>query len=82
MRFVQTGYWKSASIDGTWRPPVYGPHEYSKPEHQGVFVVPAERLHQALQRTRANWEAACRQWNRENPDFAAELAQVAEHARL
>ncbi|MFF8280028.1 helix-turn-helix domain-containing protein [Streptomyces lateritius] len=72
---------KGASIDGTWRPPVYGPHEYSKPEHEGVFVVPAERLHQALQRTRADWEAACRQWNRENPDFAAELAQLAEYAR-
>lgn len=27
---------KGASIDGTWRPPVYGPHEYSKPEHGGV----------------------------------------------
>ncbi|MGX1886993.1 hypothetical protein [Streptomyces sp. NPDC055287] len=42
---------KGTGIDGTSRQPVY---EYSRPEHEGVFEVPAERLHQALQRTRAS----------------------------
>ncbi|MGW4655100.1 hypothetical protein ACWEP2_12250 [Streptomyces sp. NPDC004279] len=59
-----------------WRPPVYGPHEYIKTEYEEVFEVPAERLHQALQRIRADWEAACRCLNREDPDFAADLAQA------
>ncbi|GAA0439321.1 helix-turn-helix transcriptional regulator [Streptomyces luteireticuli] len=71
----------SARVDGAWRPAVYGPHEYGKSQHEDVFEVPAERLHQALQRTQADWEAACQQWNRENPDFAADIAQVAEHVR-
>ncbi|PNG22148.1 hypothetical protein [Streptomyces cahuitamycinicus] len=69
------------TIDSTWRPPAYGPYEYSETEHEDAFKVPAERLHQALQRTRADWEAACRRWNRENPDFVADLAQAAAHAR-
>ncbi|GAA0902864.1 MULTISPECIES: hypothetical protein [Streptomyces violaceusniger group] len=79
--FIRPVVEKGVSIDGTWRPPVYGPHEYRKPEHEGVFEIPAERLHQALQRTRADWEVACRCWNRGNPDFAADLAQAAEHGR-
>ncbi|MEU0822538.1 hypothetical protein [Streptomyces mirabilis] len=48
---------------------------------EATVEVPAERLHQALQRTRADWEAELRRWNRENPDLAADLAQAAEHAR-
>ncbi|MET7621762.1 helix-turn-helix transcriptional regulator [Streptomyces sp. NPDC005408] len=71
---------RGASIDGAWLPPVYGPHEYGKPEHEGVFAVPAERLHQALRRTQADWETACAQWNRENPDLAADVTRAAEHA--
>ncbi|MER5927749.1 hypothetical protein [Streptomyces mirabilis] len=48
---------------------------------EATVEVPAERLHQALQRTRADWEAELRRWNRENPDLAADLAQATEHAR-
>lgn len=48
------------------QPPVYGPHEYGKPEHERAFEVPAERLYQALQRTRADWAADCARWHRDH----------------
>ncbi|MFD8391116.1 hypothetical protein ACFV2N_18440 [Streptomyces sp. NPDC059680] len=35
------------------QPPIYGPHEYGNPANEAVFGVLAERVHQALQRTRA-----------------------------
>ncbi|MFJ1709745.1 hypothetical protein [Kitasatospora sp. NPDC088346] len=31
--FTRRTVQKNASFDGTWRPPVYGPHECSKPEY-------------------------------------------------
>ncbi|MER6515102.1 hypothetical protein ABT158_50460 [Nonomuraea sp. NPDC001636] len=48
-------------VDGRWRPPQYGPHEYGNPNHFAAFEVPAERLYQALQRTRDDQEAALRE---------------------
>ncbi|MGW0771630.1 hypothetical protein [Streptomyces sp. NPDC002676] len=41
-----------------------------KPERERAFEVPAERLYQALQRTRADWAADCARWHRDH-----ELAQ-------
>ncbi|WP_147449848.1 helix-turn-helix domain-containing protein [Streptomyces klenkii] len=70
-----------ARVDGAWQPPLYGPREYGKPGHEGIFEVSAERLHQELQRTQADWEISCAQSNRENSDLAADVAQAAEHAR-
>ncbi|MER6005597.1 helix-turn-helix domain-containing protein [Nonomuraea angiospora] len=45
---------RGAMVDGDWRPPVYGPYQYGNPSHFAAFEVPAERLRQALQRTRAD----------------------------
>lgn len=46
-----------ARVDGTWRPPTYGLMEYGNPSSFFVFEVPAERLHQAVQRTQADLAA-------------------------
>jgi hypothetical protein len=67
---------RGSMVNGVSRPPVYGPYEYGNPAHQAIFGVPAERVHRALQRTRADWEADCAKWRRENPDLAADLARA------
>ncbi|GAA2768736.1 hypothetical protein GCM10010103_77790 [Streptomyces paradoxus] len=54
-------------VNGVSRPPVYGPYEYGNPAHEAIFGVPAERVHQALQRTRVDWEADYAKWRREKP---------------
>lgn len=48
---------RGAMVDGDWRPPMYGPYQYGNPHHFTAFEVPAERLRQALQRTREDREA-------------------------
>ena len=42
-----------------------------EPEHEHAFEVPAERLYQALQRTRADWAAACAPWHRDHEPVAS-----------
>jgi DNA-binding XRE family transcriptional regulator len=67
-----------ASVDGQWRPAVFGPYEYGKPEHFAVFEVPADRLAQARRRTHDTWRTG---WQREDPELAAQLDQVAAEFR-
>ncbi|MEU2769800.1 MULTISPECIES: helix-turn-helix domain-containing protein [Streptomyces] len=72
---------RGATVNGAWQPPVYGPREYGNPEHEDVFEVPAERLYQALQRTRGDSDAERARWLRDNPDLAADIIQ-ASHDQL
>ncbi|MEU1820286.1 helix-turn-helix domain-containing protein [Streptomyces roseifaciens] len=76
---------RGTMVDGRWRPPVYGPHEYGNPEHYAVFEVPAERLAQARQRTRdawrAEWKRRDEQWRQQDPEFAADLERTATEFR-
>ncbi|BDT39481.1 helix-turn-helix transcriptional regulator [Streptomyces yaizuensis] len=68
-----------------WHPARLGPCEYGNPEHQALFGVPAERLSQALDRTRAFWRVEWAQrtarWERDNPELAADIKQAAAALR-